>query len=141
MSETTAADDFANVIATASLLLAVVAALFSMWYGEISDAVSMSNATGKVAREVIRRSVWKVLAGKAIPLTIACALNALVFARRAVLAALSSLSLYGKNWRYDDLKAAFLLTEVMMIALALFSSWLVIKLVGKLIDNREPAQD
>ena len=109
----------ADVIASASLLLALVAAMFGLWYAEINDALGVHVPTdGDTARKVSRRKVAPVLWNKAFPLAIAATAIALVFMPRACAIILASVALIGKDWRYDDLLAAFVLTEAILAALA-----------------------
>lgn len=122
-----------DVIASASLLMALVAALFGLWYVEIDRALGEQAREGAVARKVVRDRVGLVLWNKALPLAGSATAVAAVFLPRALAIGTSSISLIGKEWRYDDLMAAFLLTELVLVALAILTALRAARLFNKWI--------
>lgn len=124
-----------DVIASASLLLALVASLFGLWYLEIDRALTEAEPEGTVARRVVRNRVGLVLWNKALPLAGTAGAVAAIFMPRAVAIVISCISLIGKDWQYDDLMAAFVLTQAILTALAvltvlragrLFAKWIAL---------------
>lgn len=120
----------ADVIASVSLLLALVAALFGIWYAEINDALEVEVPEGRTARNVARRKVSPVLGNKALPLAAAAMAISGVFLPRAVAITWTSVSLLGSDWKYDDLLAAFLLTEAILLILAIVTVSRALRLMG-----------
>lgn len=113
-------DNIANALAASSLLLTVLALLYTVWSPEISAAAGTIFDTDPAAREPQRRLVRSVQRSKAVPLMIGAWLVALIFAPRAydVLAEAWRLRLVPGS-RFDDIKAALVLTEIFTGALAL----------------------
>jgi len=122
-----------DVIATASLLLAVIAAIFSLWYSEIEKAIGVDEPDHKGARLALRNEITPTVV-KAVPLAAVATLIAAVFLPRTIAISVHSfrLLLEGPHaWRYDDLMMAFLLTEVILVLLAGLCMWMGCKLVIK----------
>lgn len=131
-----------DVIATASLLLAVVAVLFSLWYAEIEKAIGVAEPEHKGAKRA-RRNEIKPALYKALPLSVVATAIAAVFLPRAVDIAYASAGLFSKGWgawRYDDLKMAFLLTEGILVLLACYCVRRAWRLCEKWYRLRPPSE-
>jgi uncharacterized protein YjeT (DUF2065 family) len=111
-------DDIANVIATASLLLAVLAGLLGLWYPDVVKALEAEVPRLPAERRRMRKSVFGIFLYKAMPLAVASSAIATVFLPRAITVVSLSIALIGKEWRYSDLNAAFVLTQVLLLVVA-----------------------
>lgn len=111
-------DIVANVISTASLLLGIFTALMGLWYADVSRAIDETEPELQGERDTLRKQLRPVLWGKAVPLAVGASVIAAVFFDRARTIVCDSLALYGKAWRYDDMMAAMVVTEVLIVTLA-----------------------
>ncbi|QKD19520.1 hypothetical protein HGP13_33670 [Mesorhizobium sp. NZP2077] len=123
--------DISDVISTASLLLAVVTALMGFWYADVTKAISETEPTLPKERETVAKRIAPVFWAKALPLALGSVVIASVFLWRAWNIALEALRSFGTDAKYDDLKAAFLATEVLMILLAVVTCTLAWRLGRK----------
>lgn len=111
-------DDIANIIATASLLLAVATALMGFWYADVASAIDETEPRLPAERRTLRKALARIFWGKAFPLTLGAVAIALVFVGRAWCIVRESWALAGTDWVYDDMQAAFVVTEILMLLLA-----------------------
>lgn len=116
-----------DVLSAASLLLAVMTALFGLWLPEISAAagfkLDMKLEDRRPNRNVIRRCLWS----KAAPLSLATLLIAAIFANRALGIIVDTVE-SGFSGSFQDLSAAFVVTELLIIALAFVSMFQALRL-------------
>ncbi len=124
-------DDIANVIATSSLLLAVVAALMSFWYADVNKAIEEKEPKLPAERTTLGKKIAPILWSKALPLAIGSTAIAIVFLSRALSIVAQAISVVGKGWRYDDMKAACVVTEALMLLLAVVTVSLACRLGAK----------
>lgn len=129
-------DNIDNIIATASLLLAVVTALMSIWFADVTRAIDEKDPKLPADRKTLRKRLTPILWSKSLPLAIGSTMIAGVFANRLLEIVRSSLMLRGHNWHYDDMKAAFVATELMLFALAIVTVVLAIRLAVKCLGLR-----
>lgn len=111
-------DDTANIIETASLLLAVVTALMGFWYADVTRAIDEADPRLPAERRTLRKALARVFWGKAFPLTLGAVAIALIFVDRAWSILRASVALAGSEWVYHDMHAAFVVTELLMLLLA-----------------------
>ena len=111
-------DETANVIATSSLLLAVVAALMSFWYADVNKAIEEKEPKLPAEKSALGKRIAPVLWSKALPLAVGATAIATVFLARTIGILVEATHAIGRGWRYDDMKAACVMTEVMMLLLA-----------------------
>lgn len=111
-------DLIANVIATASLLLGIFTALMGLWYADVSKAIDETEPDLQGERDAVRGRLTPDLWGKALPLALGASVIAAVFAPRAWAILCSSYALSGTAWRYDDMMAAMVVTEALIVILA-----------------------
>ncbi|WP_130272804.1 hypothetical protein [Phyllobacterium myrsinacearum] len=123
--------DIADVISTSSLLLAVLTGLLGFWHPLVVAALDEDEPRLPAERRRARERVLGIFLYKALPLAIASAAIAAVFLPRAIKMVTLSVGLIGKNWRYNDLSAAFILTQVLMMVLAGATTSLAIQLYAK----------
>jgi hypothetical protein len=109
-------DGLDQAISAASLVLAVLAALYTLWLGDVSRALDLVKEADPTNRAPQKAQVSSAFYTKALPLLIASlAAVAALFWRtwlivREVLA-------HGWAWEYDDVKALFLLTAALLVTL------------------------
>ena len=129
-------DEVADVMATASLLLAVVTALVGLWFGDVSRAIDEKEPKLPAERTTLCRKLAPTFWSKALPLAVGSTLIAGIFLRRLISVAMSSSRLQGQDWHYDDIKAAFAATEVLLVLLAITTIWLSVRLGRKCLRLR-----
>lgn len=121
----------ANVIATASLLLGILAALMGLWHADVSKAIEEKDPALQGERDTLRGRLTPILWGKAVPLALGAGVIASVFFPRAWTIACNSIALKDKPWRYDDLLAAMVVTEGLILLLALLTLFRAVRLGWK----------
>lgn len=124
-------DNIADVISTSSLLLAVITALLSVWFADVDKALRVAEPDLKGERGVTRLIIRPVLFAKAVPLALGSTIIAGVFFPRAVTILLETLSHLGHLGCYDDMKMAAVVTESLMIALAVVTTQMAVRLFRK----------
>ncbi len=110
-------DEIPNIIATSSLLLAVITALMSFWYADVAKAIGETETKLPGERRTLRDKVGPVFWTKALPLAVGATAIAIVFLARALEIVVAALYGVGRL-EYDDMQAAFLVTEGLMLVLA-----------------------
>lgn len=126
-----------SVLGAASLLTAVVALLYSLWYPEIRQAIDVVREPKKPDRGPAIRLVRGTFTTKSVPLLLVTALQLLVFGPDAVAVAVNALRLTtsgppGKTIAYDSVQAAFLAVYVLSAVLAVVAAGVAIQLRRKL---------
>ncbi|WP_062781589.1 hypothetical protein [Novosphingobium capsulatum] len=129
-------DEVANIIATASLLLAVVTVLLGLWFGDVSKAIDETEPRLRAERATLRKRLARTFWSKALPLAVGSTAIAAIFLPRLIDVATSSAGLRGQDWQYDDMKAAFAATEVLLVLLSAAAMSLSIRLGRKCLSLR-----
>jgi len=124
-------DNIADVIATSSLLLAVVAALMSFWYADVTRAIDEKEPDLPAERKTVGKRIAPIFWTKALPLALGATAIAVVFLPRALGIVAEAASAFGKGWRYDDMKTACVVTEGLMVLLACVTVYLAQRLGAK----------
>lgn len=120
--------DLSDLIAAASLLLAVLAILFSVWHQPVMDVLKLptkgipANLTG--TREALGVAFWS----KALPLTLGGGLTVLVFLPEILSIGREALACSPRTCRYDAVKAALVLTQAFASGLTAYCGFLAWKL-------------
>jgi hypothetical protein len=123
----------ADPLSAAAMLLAIVAVLFGAWTGEVSAAIRFRLQPQKENREQDRIVIRDALYKKALPLTLGAWLTVAVFANRVIGIFLTARGcICDPQCQYDDVGAAFALTEVFLIAVAVSATGQLVMLVRKL---------
>lgn len=119
-----------DLLSAATLLLTVVGVIYSLWYAEISSAINegpkLPPRDHREDRRIPLKKLREVLHSKAVPLSVASLLVAIVFfppsmslairfARGCIQQGPSILS------RYDAIATSFFTVEMFSLALAYFS--------------------
>lgn len=123
--------DLSDIISTASLLLAVVTALMGFWYADVTKAIGETEPNLPNERKTVANRIAPVFWAKALPLALGSVVIASVFLYRAGRIMLEAIRSIGSKAEYNDMKAAFLATETLMVLLAVATSTLAWKLGRK----------
>jgi hypothetical protein len=121
-------DDLPNIISTASLLLAVVTALMGFWYADVVRAIDETEPKLPFEKKTLGKKIAPVFWSKALPLALGSVLIAAIFLCRAVGIVLEAMNALGTEATYNDMKAAFVATEALMLLLAIVTATLACKL-------------
>jgi hypothetical protein len=124
------ADLLPDVISAAGLVLAVLAALYTLWLGDVNAALSLVAKTDGDDRGPQRVQVRRAIFTKALPLAGASSAAVLILVARA-LAILGEVYHHHSNWRFDDIKALFVLTIVLLSVLASVAFVQLLSLIAK----------
>ncbi len=132
---TTAAPTTGNVLGAASLLLAILAVLFSLWYADIAAALRVEIPTHTEDAGPQRRQVIAAIRTRAAPLALASLVLLVVFTPEA----LQLIIRWGRNvdqhglWRevkaYDPVKLSIVIVVVFLAALTAYAGWLAVELL------------
>lgn len=118
-----------DAISAASLVLAVLAALYTLWLPAVSAALKIDPAPDKDDRGPQRTEVMLALLTKALPLGIATVAATLILLPRGI-AIIAEARVHRTDWVFDDVKAFFLLTLALMLLLAIVS---MVQLIGLIL--------
>jgi hypothetical protein len=124
-----------DIMSAASLVLAVLAALFTFWLPDIAGALSITPDSDADNRAPQRRQVMRVLWSKSLPMAAAAIAAAAILAPRGW-AIVSEAGAHRHEWGYDDTKALFALTFVLMLLLASVAAAQLLGLVAKRVALR-----
>jgi hypothetical protein len=122
--------DLSDAVSAASLVLAVLAALYTLWLPAVSDALGIEPKTDKDDREPQRKQVAMAIRTKAVPLATTTVAASLILLPRGILV-VAEAATHWREWSFNDVKALFVLTSVLMVVLASVSVAQLIKLIGK----------
>lgn len=111
-------------LSAASLLLAIVAVLYGMWYPQLTQALETKVPEFPAERPGLRKQVLEVRRTRALPLMLAAIGLALVFLPDVVGIAARSIGILIENGveavrLYDSVTTAFLLVEVVSLYFAI----------------------
>ncbi|RVK90427.1 hypothetical protein CN150_27900 [Sinorhizobium meliloti] len=126
-------EDLADAISAASLVLAVLAALYTLWLPEVSAALDITPRADRDDRAPQRAQVVTALLTKALPLSIA-SISATAILMPRGFAIIAEAWEHHAEWAFDDVKAFFVLTFALMLTLAGISATQFIRLVSKRIE-------
>jgi len=124
------ADHLSDAISAASLVLAVLAALYSLWLQEVNAALAITPKTDRDDRKPQRKQATDALLTKALPLMVATISAVLVLAPRT-LAILCEALRHRWDWVFDDVKALFVLTSALLAILAIVATVQSVALIAK----------
>ena len=125
--------DIANPLSAASLLLAVLALLYSAWSISMQAALDKVFATGDKARAEEKGAIRRLRNRRAAPIAIGSWLITFAFVPRDYdLLATSAACFRNPACHYDDVAALFLLTQVFLIAMAIHLAGQVVALNKKI---------
>jgi hypothetical protein len=122
----------ADAIAAASLVLAILAALYSLWLSDVTAALDLEAKADRDDRTPQRKQVTRALLTKAVPLSLATIAGASILFPRSR-AVLRQVDEHWQDWVFDDVKALFVLTEAMLILLTIVAFAQLLRLIFKRI--------
>jgi hypothetical protein len=107
-----------DALSAAGLLLAIVALIFSAWQADIADAIGLQASPDKSKTARLRTKALATLRQKAVPLAIGALLAAAIFGYRAYMILLTLRFATRPGYGFDDIGAAFVLTEIFVALIA-----------------------
>ena len=122
-----------DLLAAASLLMAIAAILFSLWYSEIATALKIEPKQYSEDNASARRIVTDVLHSKAIPVAIMALAVALIFLPDAITLVMESYIGYVQHGfaafeKYDAVRTAYCFVNVLSWVLTVYMCTLVVQL-------------
>ena len=125
-----------DLLSAASLLLAVVGFLFSLWYGE-NQTLSADIPTHKDDRTAVRRRTTSAFWSKALPLVLTSVPAALIFSPRGLSIVFNTIHAVRQDFgaavrSYDAVQTAFCYIVLLIGSVGLYSCILAIGLLVKL---------
>lgn len=121
-----------DLLSASSLLMAIAAILFSLWYGDISKALEILPKSHSEDNVAAKKSVSNTIFSKALPVAIMALSVALIFLPDAIKITKESLSIYYSNnhdlLRYDAVRTAYCFVTILSAVLAGYMWILVWKL-------------
>jgi hypothetical protein len=122
-----------DLISASSLLIAIAAMLFSLWYVEITKALEIVPKAYKEDNVAAYKTVSGVLHAKAMPVAVMATAVALIFFPDTARLIKESLRAYQESSiaafeRYDAVKTAYCFVTIFAMALAAYMWLLVAKL-------------
>lgn len=122
-----------DLLSASSLLMAIAAILFSLWYAEIARALETSPKTHKEDNVAAKKAVTSVLVSKALPVALMALAVALTFIPDAFKLAKESTLAFKQSGiaalgNYDAVRTAYCFVTVLSAVLATYMWVLVAKL-------------
>lgn len=122
-----------DLLSASSLLMAIAAILFSLWYAEIAKALEIAPKSHREDNIRNLAAVKSVLYAKAIPVTLTALLVALIFLPDAVKLFLESIRIYQTAGpvaikQYDAVRTAYCFVSLLSLVLAAYMAALTGKL-------------
>jgi hypothetical protein len=122
-----------DLLSAASLLMAIAAILFSLWYSEIAIALEIVPKQYSEDNKAARQTVTAVLRSKAIPVALMALAIALIFLPDALKLAKESYLGYVQNGfaaleNYDAVQTAYCFVTVLSVVLAGYMGTIVVQL-------------
>lgn len=122
-----------DLLSASSLLMAIAAILFSLWYAEIAKALEITPKKHREDNIREHSAVRAVLYAKAVPVTLTALLVALIFLPDAVKLFLESFDIYRTAGlaalkRYDAVRTAYCFVSLLSLVLAFYMAVLTGKL-------------
>jgi hypothetical protein len=119
-------EHLSDVISAASLVLAVLAALYTLWLPEVSAALHITPKQDPDDRDPQRQQANRAFWTKAVPLALATSAGTSILLPRGM-AILGEAWDQGASGTFDDVKALFILTLALLLLLTIVA---IAQLVG-----------
>ena len=123
-------DHLSDAISAASLVLAVLAALYSLWLNEVNAELAITPKPDPDDRGPQLKQATSVLCTKALPLMVATISAAIILAPRSF-AILCEAYHHHADQSFDDVKALFLLTSALLAVLGIVATVQFVALASK----------
>lgn len=126
-------NSMSDLLSASSLLMAIAAILFSLWYSDIAKTLAITPKTHKEDNVAARTTVTGVLITKALPVAVMALAVAVIFLPDALKLAKESLRAYQDSGvlaleKYDAVATAYCFVTVLSIVLAIYMGALAVKL-------------
>jgi hypothetical protein len=126
-------NSMSDLLSASSLLIAIAAMLFSLWYAEIAKALEITPKTHREDNVAAHATVSGVLLSKALPVAVMAFSVAVIFLPDAVKLAKESLITYQESGiaalgKYDAVRTAYCFVTILSVVLAAYMWALVTKL-------------
>ena len=126
-------NSMSDLLSASSLLIAIAAILFSLWYAEIAKALEILPKAHKEDNVAARATVSGVLLTKALPVAVMALAVAVIFLPDAVRLIRESLSTYQASGiaaleKYDAVRTAYCFVTVLAVVLAAYMLRLTVRL-------------
>ena len=111
-------NDFANPLSATSLVLAAIALVYSAWSASIQNDIDRPFSPNDKVRETERHEVRQTMRSRAVPLAMASTSVLVVFVPRLWSVIVSVIDHWsGTGSQYDDVAAAFVVTQIFVAGL------------------------
>ena len=111
--------DLADPLSAASLVLAAIALVYSAWSPSIQQQIDRPFSPNDTVRADEQAGVRRTMVSRAIPLALASTSVLIVFAPRVFGVFMSALDYWhGSRFRYDDVAAIFVVTQIFVAGLS-----------------------
>jgi hypothetical protein len=128
----------ADPLAAASLVMAVIAMLYGAWAADIDRSATLVLRTLRADRLRLDRPViHRALMTKALPLWVGASAAVVIFAMRAA-KIIGSIWTHPADAGFDDVGAAFVVTELAIVLLAFALGAQLLALLQKLAECSKP---
>lgn len=122
-----------DLLSASSLLMAIAAILFSLWYGEIDKALEISPKNHKEDNVAAKKAVTTVLLTKAMPVALMALAIFLIFLPDAFRLTRESICAYQQSdvltvANYDAVRTAYCFVTILSAVLATYMWVLVVNL-------------
>ena len=121
-----------DLLSASSLLMAIAAILFSLWYADISKALEIEPKPHKEDNVAAKKSVTSVLFSKALPVSLMALSIAAIFLPDALKIASESYEIYKENnfklINYNAVKTAHCFVTILSSILSMYTLMLLWKL-------------
>lgn len=107
-----------DALAAAAVVTAVLAALFTLWQGDVTAALEAPKSSDSNTLKASKERVRNAILGRTLPLflTTAATFGILIFRVWGIL--VDTLQSFGASkWSYDDASAMLVLTELLILLL------------------------
>jgi hypothetical protein len=127
-------DGMNDALAASAVVAAILAAFFTLWQGEIQEALDREADPGAGNWEITAGPIRKALWGRAVPLfAIAMATLAVLIPRTCGIFKHVRLCWRETTCAYDDVQALFVLTALLILGIAILAVMQIWRLAHRLI--------
>lgn len=123
--------DLEHAISAASLVLAVLAALYTLWLGEVGRVLAITPDADSDNRSPQKKEVAWTFWTKGVVLFLASGSAVAILASRAG-GIVSEAILHWNDWAFDDVKALFVLTTALLVVVWIIAGAQALRLFRKL---------
>ena len=123
-----------DLLSASSLLMAIAAILFSLWYADISRALEIEAKNYSEDNAAAKKTVTAILFSKALPVAIMSIAVTLIFLPDAIKITKQSFTIYATNnfdlIQYDAVRTAYCFVTLLSAVLSIYMWGLIWKLTS-----------